>query len=50
MNIMSGGEELAAAEQRLGSAGAGHRARGTAVPTGGRVARACALAHAHGDL
>jgi hypothetical protein len=50
LNIMSGGEELAAAEQRLGPAGAEHRARGIAVPTGGRVARACALAHAHGDL
>ena len=50
LNIMSGGEELAAAEQRLGPAGAEHRARGIAVPTGGRVARACALAHADGDL
>ena len=49
LNIMSGGEALAAAEQRLGPAGAEHRARGIAVPTGGRVARACALAHADGD-
>jgi hypothetical protein len=50
LNIMSGGEELSAAEQRLGPAGAAHRARGRAVPPGERVSRACALARAHNHL